>query len=388
MKYKVGDRVRILSREALEELAKKEAVTIDPTIYDIAGTIQTIREVFDDDFYFMIDYPLLLSRRTFAETQEEREAVDASETIEQEKINEEMKTFYFVRQPDHMIECSDYFTGCEDVDLIKQKHKIFDTKEEALAYQRVLGIEPEAERKRLNKWFAEEGLAKEFGYERKPRSKEKSSEFPEAVLLNGADVMRALKQVTAIPEEMIEEAYNKRKKRMKEIYKREQWSHEFECPDGYEFRDEKGNVIEAKTIVLEKKKTGYPKSYNECLEILDYHCNWIMSTAKPEDVQKLSIKEMKFKFRLLQFEKLLVCRDAYWKIAGEEMGLGKPWKPKFGGEPYYLIQVAHYEVKADGGLLGLTNCSRNSILAFPTQEIKDAFYKNFKKLIEDCKELL
>lgn len=158
---------------------------------------------------------------------------------EQEKINEEMKTFYFVRQPDHMIECSDNFTGCEDVDLIKQKHKIFDTKEEALAYQRVLGIETEAERKRLNKWFTEEGLAKEFGYIRKPRSKEKSSDVPEAVILNGADVMRALKQVTAIPEEMIEEAYNKRKKRMKEIYKREQWSHEFECPDGYEFRDEK-----------------------------------------------------------------------------------------------------------------------------------------------------
>jgi hypothetical protein len=28
------------------------------------------------------------------------------------------------------------------------------------------------------------------------------------------------------------------------------------------------------------------------------------------------------------FVKLLICRDAYWKIAGEQMGLGKPWEPE------------------------------------------------------------
>lgn len=226
-----------------------------------------------------------------------------------------------------------------------------------------------------------EGLAEDLTH------KEKSSEFPEAELLNGADVMRALEQVTAIPEEMIEEAYNKRKKRMKELYKGEQWSHEFECPDGYEFRDEKGNVIEAKKIVLEKKKMGYPKSYSECLEILDYHCNWLMSTAKPEDVQKLSIKEMKFKFLLLQFEKLLVCRDAYWKIAGEEMGLGKPWKPnweKCNGIKYCIYPVLN-GIRHDA----MTEEEyENRVLAFPMREMRDAFYENFKKLIEDCKELL
>lgn len=27
------------------------------------------------------------------------------------------------------------------------------------------------------------------------------------------------------------------------------------------------------------------------------------------------------------FIKLIRCRDAYWKIAGEQMGLEKPWKP-------------------------------------------------------------
>ena len=30
----------------------------------------------------------------------------------------------------------------------------------------------------------------------------------------------------------------------------------------------------------------------------------------------------------------------------------------------------------------------NSILVFPTKEMRDAFYENFKDLIEECKELL
>ena len=32
--------------------------------------------------------------------------------------------------------------------------------------------------------------------------------------------------------------------------------------------------------------------------------------------------------------------------------------------------------------------NRNAILAFPTEEMRDAFYENFKDLIEQCKELL
>ena len=321
---------------------------------------------------------------------------------EQEKINEEMKTFYFVRQPDHMIECSDNFTGCEDVDLIKQKHKIFDTKEEALAYQRVLGIETEAERKRLNKWFTEEGLAKEFGYIRKPRSKEKSSDVPEAVILNGADVMRALKQFK-VPSETIEQVKgdvernyrkaiieekekineglkenDKRKKRMKELYKGEQWSTEFECPDGYEFLDEKGNVIEAKKIVLEKKKPKYPKSYSECLEILGYHSTNLLLIGEPKDFAKVSHEEKKFTFLTLQFWKLLVCRDAYWKIAGD-------WKLSIGIPFYYLYYNRQLEnIKKDYA----DDIQGNVILAFPTKEMRDAFYENFKELIEECKELL
>ena len=227
-----------------------------------------------------------------------------------------------------------------------------------------------------------EGLAEDLTH------KEKSSEFPEAELLNGADVMRALEQVTAIPEEMIEEAYNKRKKRMKELYKGEQWSHEFECPDGYEFHDENGNVIEAKKIVLEKKKLKYPKSYEECLDILGYQCNYLMMIPEPKDRAKFRKKELEITFSTQQFWKLLVCRDAYWKIAGEEMGLGMPWKPDYdSGVDKFGIVCFEGEIQKTGAASRWER-HLNKVLDFPTAEMRDAFYENFKKLIEECKELL
>lgn len=34
------------------------------------------------------------------------------------------------------------------------------------------------------------------------------------------------------------------------------------------------------------------------------------------------------------------------------------------------------------------NCIANYLLDFPTAEMRDAFYENFKDLIEQCKELL
>ena len=38
----------------------------------------------------------------------------------------------------------------------------------------------------------------------------------------------------------------------------------WECPQGYQFVDENGNVVNATKIILEKKKKKYPKTYVEC----------------------------------------------------------------------------------------------------------------------------
>jgi len=66
------------------------------------------------------------------------------------------------------------------------------------------------------------------------------------------------------------------------------------------------------------------------------------------------------------------------------MGLGKPWKPdwKSGEQKKYCIYYGADIIQKGSWR------NYNSILAFPTEEIRDEFFENFKDLIEQCKELL
>jgi hypothetical protein len=86
----------------------------------------------------------------------------------------------------------------------------------------------------------------------------------------------------------------------------------------------------------------------------------------------------------MSFIKLLICRDAYWKIAGEQMGLVKSWEPNWENcnENKYCLYITRNNVNKG------TFCNDSHILAFPTQEMRDVFYENFKDLIEECKVLL
>ncbi len=147
--------------------------------------------------------------------------------------------------------------------------------------------------------------------------------------------------------------------------------HGLPCPDGYEFKDENGNVINATKIVLEKKKKEYPKTYEECCELLSLGEDGRLYTKG-------------YKASLIQnFQKLLICRDAYWKIAGEEMGLGKPWEPDWNNisDKYCIYFVSGYAWSKE--------CqTRQCPFAFPTPEMRDAFKENFDPDIENCKELL
>ena len=143
--------------------------------------------------------------------------------------------------------------------------------------------------------------------------------------------------------------------------------------DGYQFKDENGNVINAKKIVLEKKKKEYPKTYEECCKVLGVSEQFIFTflTHKEADLYGAFIC-------------LIRCRDAYWKIAGEEMGLGKSWKPDWGDEDETKWVIFNLQNK----IKLATRDVVNAILAFPTEEMRDAFYENFKSEIESCKELL
>ena len=145
------------------------------------------------------------------------------------------------------------------------------------------------------------------------------------------------------------------------------------CPKGYQFTDENGNVINATKIVLEKKKKEYPKTYKECYRIMDIDTGFLL-TSYDIDFWKGHL--------LTSLQKLLICRDAYWKVYGEENGLGKPWEPNWEENSEKSIITKFRNVVAK------FNTKEQYTFAFPTKEMRDAFYENFKELIESCKELL
>lgn len=136
----------------------------------------------------------------------------------------------------------------------------------------------------------------------------------------------------------------------------------YKIPDGYEF-----DTISNGKIILKPIKPKYPITYEECCQYLG--C------------------DDKIKMELIgQFIRLINARNAYWKIAGEQMGLDEPWKHNYLKDAntirYAIYNTGDEIVKLDGKLY------RNYILCFPTEEMRDAFYENFKKEIEQCKELL
>lgn len=136
--------------------------------------------------------------------------------------------------------------------------------------------------------------------------------------------------------------------------------------DDYEYK------FEMNRLYILKKKPKYPKDYEECCDILG------RIYPITDDVEG-------YKWELImKFQRLIVCRDAYWKIAGEEMGLDKPWKPDWNDvcDKYTIYIVYGNEIWRDIGQ------SINTLLAFPTEEMRDIFYENFKNLIEQCKDLL
>lgn len=147
----------------------------------------------------------------------------------------------------------------------------------------------------------------------------------------------------------------------------------YTLPDGYIFKDENGNTINATKIVLGKKKNEYPKTYVECCKVL----------GVSEFEYNHTGTNVWYRHELMAtLDKLILCRNAYWKIAGDEMGLGKPWEPNRHGNKKYTIE--YY----DGVIIRASSLLDNRILAFPTAEMRDAFKENFDPDIAICKEFL
>lgn len=138
----------------------------------------------------------------------------------------------------------------------------------------------------------------------------------------------------------------------------------------------------------ELHKPKYPKTYEECLDVLsmDYarHYNLRYFTYERGFYEYATTDKLcSLQDKLNILGKLIICRNAYWKIAGEHLELDKPWRPVWDeSEDLYTIHTFNGEIRLSG------TAHRNAILVFPTEEMRDVFYKNFKGLIEQCKELL
>ncbi len=121
-----------------------------------------------------------------------------------------------------------------------------------------------------------------------------------------------------------------------------------------------------------RRKPQYPKTYEECCDILQLEHKF--------ELKDLTIDEEKLTDSFIRLKR---CRDSYWKIAGEQMGLGKPWSPKWEIDNVkYSIIVVENEIRIGD------NEEIHRFLVFPTEEMRDSFLENFKELIEKCKELL
>lgn len=145
----------------------------------------------------------------------------------------------------------------------------------------------------------------------------------------------------------------------------------YDVMDGYEVVEKCGAVR------LKKTKPKYPKTYEECCDVLGvppyynlrYHT---YERGYNEYATMDSLISLQDKLNTLG--KLIICRDAYWKLAGD-------WKPNW-NETNDCIINWNNEIKCEPIIF------KNDILAFPDEAMRDAFYENFKDLIETCKEFI
>lgn len=152
----------------------------------------------------------------------------------------------------------------------------------------------------------------------------------------------------------------------------------YRIPEGFEF-----DKVEDGEIILKPKKKELPKTYGECCEVLGINDLPYMAYTwnRNEDVEVVLLEPQVTLLQQLEvLRKLIVCRDAYWKLAGD-------WKFKIGDsseETVYALTIWGSGILKN--FYHALNCNR--VLVFPTEEMRDTFYENFKDWIHECKELL
>lgn len=133
----------------------------------------------------------------------------------------------------------------------------------------------------------------------------------------------------------------------------------FEIPKGYKFKQRISDEF------VFEKMNDRPTNIEEASEII--------SIFQSENYRKKQLEAL---------QRLLIFRDAWWKMADD-------WKPDYNDcteDKYFSTKFFIYVYRNE---IHFGSCElTHHLLAFPTAEMRDAFYENFKDLIEICKELL
>lgn len=126
----------------------------------------------------------------------------------------------------------------------------------------------------------------------------------------------------------------------------------WDLPEGYEFYDKDGNLIDTTEITIRKKGTKYPATFDECLEI--YH----------DEIDYMPLEGLR------DLRQLIYCRDTYWRLAN--------WKPDWDDN------TTKYCISLDECASYFESIHIHQILAFPTPEMRSAFDDHFEELIKKC----
>lgn len=138
----------------------------------------------------------------------------------------------------------------------------------------------------------------------------------------------------------------------------------------YEYKIKEGK------LVIIRRKSKYPMYFTDCCKVLkiDHTLCLEFSNFEVQLNNDILIEE---KFILNEMLKLRICLLAYWKIAGN-------WTPDWTDNNMKKFTISYYqdEITLSSGP------NVHKLLAFPTEEMRDEFYYNFKDLIEKCKKLI
>lgn len=115
----------------------------------------------------------------------------------------------------------------------------------------------------------------------------------------------------------------------------------------------------------EVKKISYPKTYRECCNILGL-------------IASDNYFNNGYKYReLFYLQKLIVCRDAYWKVFSESNNQNQD------------VKDIHDIYNFDGKIyIGRKSSGVNYVLRLPCKDACQEFRNNFKSTIDLCKELI